>query len=162
MAVDILLYIAAAALVALGMAGLLFPAIPGAPLLFGGLVLAAWAEDFVYVGGWTLGVLAILSLLTYAIDVIAGAFGAQKYGASSRAMLGAALGAFVGIFFGLIGVLIGPFVGAMIAEFSLAEKTLDDASRAGFGATVGMLLGVAAKMALAFMMLGIFALVRWM
>jgi len=162
LAVDILLYIAAAALVALGMAGLLFPAIPGAPLLFGGLVLAAWAEDFVYVGGWTLGVLAILSLLTYAIDVIAGAFGAQKYGASSRAMLGAALGAFVGIFFGLIGVLIGPFVGAMIAEFSLAEKTLDDASRAGFGATVGMLLGVAAKMALAFMMLGIFALVRWM
>lgn len=144
------------------MAGLLFPAVPGAPLLFGGLVLAAWAEDFAYVGGWTLGILAVLSLLTYIVDVIAGAFGAQKYGASGRAMFGAAVGAIVGIFFGLIGVLIGPFIGAMIAEFSLAEKTLDDASRAGFGATVGMLLGVAAKMALAFMMLGIFALVRWM
>jgi len=160
--VDILLFIGAAGLILLGMAGLLFPAVPGAPLLFGGLVLAAWAEDFAYVGGWTLGILAVLSLLTYIVDVIAGAFGAQKYGASGRAMFGAAVGAIVGIFFGLIGVLIGPFVGAMIAEFSLAEKTLDDASRAGFGATVGMLLGVAAKMALAFMMLGIFALVRWM
>ena len=162
MTVDILLFIGAAGLILLGMAGLLFPAVPGAPLLFGGLVLAAWAEDFAYVGGWTLGILAVLSLLTYIVDVIAGAFGAQKYGASGRAMFGAAVGAIVGIFFGLIGVLIGPFVGAMIAEFSLAEKTLDDASRAGFGATVGMLLGVAAKMALAFMMLGIFALVRWM
>lgn len=162
LAINILLFAGAFALVVAGMAGLLLPAIPGAPLLFGGLVLLAWAEDFEYVGGWTLGVLAALSLLTYVVDVVAGAFGAKKYGASGRAMFGAAVGAVVGIFFGLIGVFVGPFVGALIAEFSQPDKTLDDAGRAGYGATIGLLLGTALKMALAFTMIGIYALVRFL
>jgi len=162
MTADILIYAASLLLVLAGVAGLLLPAIPGAPLLFGGLFLASWWENFEYVGFWTLTALAILAVLTYVVDFVAGAMGAQKYGASNRAMLGAALGAIVGIFFGLVGVIVGPFVGAMIAEFSLDDKNLDDASRAGYGATIGLLLGTAFKMALAFTMLGIYAIVRWM
>ena len=42
-----------------GLAGLILPAIPGAPLIFAGLVIGAWADDFVYVGAWTLAVLAV-------------------------------------------------------------------------------------------------------
>ena len=65
----------------------------------------------------------------------------------------------VGIFFGLVGVLIGPFVGACIAELTVAGR-FRDAGMAGIGATAGLAIGVAAKMALAFVMLGIFAVMR--
>ncbi len=160
MTVTILLWVLAAALVLVGLAGLFFPVIPGAVLVFAGLVVAAWVEDFAYAGWGTLTVLGVLALLTYPADFLAGAFGAKRYGASPRAVTGAVIGAVVGIFFGLAGVLLGPFLGAVIGEFS-AQRHLGRAGRAGFGATVGIVLGTAAKLALALTMLGIFAIVRF-
>ena len=160
MQADILLTILAVALVAIGLAGLFLPIIPGAVLVFAGLVVAAWADNFAYVGWGTLTVLGILALLTYPADFMASAFGAKRYGASPRAITGAVMGAVMGIFFGLPGVLLGPFFGAAIGEFS-AQRHLGKAGRAGFGATVGIVLGTAAKLAIAFIMLGIFAIARF-
>jgi hypothetical protein len=155
----VLLWVLAAILVVAGLVGLLLPVLPGPPLLFAGLLVAAWAEDFAYVGAWTLTALAALALLTYAVDFAATALGAKRFGASKRAVIGAALGAVVGLFFGLPGILLGPFIGAVIGELT-AQRGLGEASRAGVGATLGLVLGVAAKLALAFSMLGLFALVR--
>jgi uncharacterized protein YqgC (DUF456 family) len=53
-----LLWVISAVLVIVGLAGLALPALPGAPLIFGGLLLAAWAEHFAYVGWGTLTLLA--------------------------------------------------------------------------------------------------------
>jgi uncharacterized protein YqgC (DUF456 family) len=156
-----LLWVISAVLVIVGLAGLALPALPGAPLIFGGLLLAAWAEHFAYVGWGTLTLLGILMLLIVAVDFVAGALGAKKFGASGRSVTGAALGATVGIFFGLPGILLGPFVGAVLGELS-ARRTLTQAGRAGIGATIGLILGTAAKFALAFSMLGVFAVVRFM
>ena len=160
MAITITLWITAVVLAVLGLAGLVLPALPGAPMLFAGLVLAAWAEGFAYVGVGTLAVLGALAVLTYAVDFLAGAFGAKRFGASKRGMLGALVGAVVGIFFGLPGVLFGPFVGAVLGELS-TRRGLGDAGKAGFGATLGLVLGAAVKLALAVSMVGIFAVVRF-
>ena len=160
MIVTALLWTLAVALVIVGIAGLVFPALPGAPVLFGGLLLAAWAENFAYVGTKTLVVLGILAVMSYGIDFIAGVFGAKRFGASPRALWGAALGALVGVFFGLPGVLLGPFVGAAVAELSLL-RTLTQAGRSGLGATLGLMLGAVAKLALAFSMVGLFVVVRF-
>jgi uncharacterized protein YqgC (DUF456 family) len=157
---SLLLMMLGAVLVLLGLIGLVFPAMPGAPLLFGGLLAAAAADDFAYVGtGWLI-LLAVLALLTYFVDVMAGIFGAKHFGASPRAMVGAGIGAVVGLFFGLPGVLLGPFVGACLGEISVGRK-LEHAGRAGIGATIGMAIGAAVKIAIAFSMLGIFAVVRF-
>ncbi len=156
----ILLWALAVVLVLVGLAGLLFPAIPGAVVLFAGLAMAAWADNFAYVGWKTLTVLGVLALLTYPADFMASAFGAKRYGASPRAVTGAAIGAVIGIFFGLPGVLLGPFFGAVTGEL-LTQRHLGRAGRAGIGATVGLVLGTALKLALAFTMLGIFAVVRF-
>jgi uncharacterized protein YqgC (DUF456 family) len=147
-------------LVAVGLAGVVLPAIPGAPLLFAGLFLAAWVENFAYVGKWTLVILGVLALLTYGVDFWAAMFGAKRFGASKRAIVGALIGTLVGIFLGLPGVLFGPFIGAVIGELS-ARRKLEDAARAGFGATIGLVLGVALKVALALSMIGIFAVARF-
>lgn len=155
----ILLWVVVVALVAVGFAGLVLPALPGAPLLFAGLLLAAWLEDFAYVGPWTLSLLAVMAALTYLVDFGAGAIGAKGFGATKYAMFGAFAGAIVGIFFGLPGILLGPFLGAMVGEL-LADRSLWDAGLAGVGATIGLAVGVAAKMALAVSMLSIFLFMR--
>jgi hypothetical protein len=159
--VPILFWILAALLVIAGIVGLVLPAVPGAAVIFAGLVLAAWIEDFAYVGAGILSVLAVLVILTYVVDFAAGILGAKHFGASRRAMAGAMLGAVLGIFLGLPGLLLGPFVGAAIGEFS-EQRHLGAAGRAGIGATLGLALGVAAKLALAFAMLAVFAAARFM
>jgi uncharacterized protein len=155
-----LIWITAVVLVVAGLAGLVLPALPGPLLVFAGLLLAAWAEGFAYVGTKTLIVLGVMAALASLADYVAGAFGARRYGASYRSVAGAALGAVVGIFFGLPGLLLGPFIGALLGE--LAERrNLLSAGRAGWGATVGLVLGTAAKLALGFTMVGLFLLVRF-
>jgi hypothetical protein len=146
-------------LVVVGILGTVLPALPGPVFVFVGLALAAWAEDFVFVGPGTLAVLAMLTGATFLVDFVATALGARKLGATPRAATGAALGALVGIFFGLPGVIIGPFAGAVLAELS-ERRTLQQASRAGVGAWIGVVLGVAAKLALNFAMIGIYAVMR--
>jgi uncharacterized protein YqgC (DUF456 family) len=155
-----LLWLGAAICVVAGLAGLVLPALPGAPLLLAGLVLAAWAEDFAYVGPGMLVVLGILAVLTYVADFLASALGARRFGASSRAVVGAALGGLVGLFFGLAGVLLGPFVGAVLGELS-ARRSFGDAGRAGVGATLGLAVGLALKIALAISMLALFVVDRF-
>jgi uncharacterized protein YqgC (DUF456 family) len=160
MEVTLLLWVLAIVLVVVGIAGLVIPAMPGAPVFFAGLVVAAWADNFTYVGWGTLVILGVLALLTYVVDFAATAFGAKRFGATKRAIIGAATGGLVGLFFGLPGVLLGPFVGAVIGELS-AQRGLHAATRAGIGATIGLALGVAAKLALAFSMVGVFAVARF-
>ena len=146
-------------LMVVGFLGLVLPGLPGAPVLFAGMALGAWIDDFQYVGVWTVVVLGVMAAATYAVDFAAGALGASRFGASRRGMIGAALGALVGLFFGLVGVLVGPFVGAVLGELS-ARRALHEASRAGLGASIGLALGAAATLARAFSMVGIFVVAR--
>ncbi len=154
-----ILLIAGALSVVAGLAGLLLPLLPGAPLLFTGLLLCAWAEDFRYVGLWTLLVLAGMAALTYLVEFLATALGARRYGGSGRAMAGAALGGVIGMFLGIPGILIGPFIGAVAGELSL-RRTMGQAGRAGFGTVVGLAVAAGGKMAIGIAMTGLFLAVR--
>ena len=157
---DILLWVLSALLVGVGMAGTVLPMLPGVPLVFAGLLLAAWIGGFQQVGWPVLLVLGVVTMLSLAIDAAAASLGAKRVGASRAAVLGAALGALAGVFFGLAGLLVGPFAGAALGQF-LVRGDLADAGRAGFGAWIGFLLGSLAKLALAAIMLVIF-LVAWL
>ena len=156
---SLVLLITGGILAVTGLAGLLLPVLPGAPLLFLGLVCAAWAENFQYVGIWTLLLLGCMAGLTYLVEFAASLLGVRKFGGSRRAMAGAAMGGLVGLFFGIPGILIGPFAGAVLGELSL-QRSLNRASRSGFGTVVGMAVGVAGKLAIGIAMVGLFLLVR--
>jgi uncharacterized protein YqgC (DUF456 family) len=153
---EILLFVLAAVLILVGLAGTLLPALPGIPLVYAGMFLAAWADHFVHIGWVTLVVLGALCLIALALDFFASLVGAKRVGASGWALFGAALGTLAGLFFGLVGVLCGPFVGALGGEL-IAGGTVQRATTVGLGTWVGMLLGTLAKVALAFTMLGVFA-----
>lgn len=151
----VLLWLLVAALVLVGLAGAVLPALPGVPLVFAGLWLAAWIDGYAKVGGWTLGVLGVLTLLAMAVDFIATALGAKKVGASRQAIIGAALGTLVGIFFGLPGLLLGPFVGAVAGEMAVRGR-VGQAMNVGVATWMGLLFGTLAKLALSLAMVGIF------
>lgn len=153
---EILLFVLAAVLILVGLAGTLLPALPGIPLVYAGMFLAAWADHFQHIGRVTLVVLGALCLLALAIDFMASLMGAKRVGASGWALFGAALGTLGGLFFGLVGVLCGPFVGALGGEL-IAGGTLKRATTVGLGTWLGQLMGTLAKVALAFTMLGVFA-----
>ena len=152
-----LLYVVSAILILAGLAGTVLPALPGLPLVFAGMLLAAWADHFTRISGWTIGLLGVLTLVSVAVDVAATALGARRVGAGKLAMWGAAIGTFAGIFFGIPGLLLGPFLGAVTAEL-VGGRKLAQASKVGFGTWMGLALGTALKIALAFAMLGIFVL----
>lgn len=153
---EVVLYALAAALVLVGIAGTILPALPGVGLVFTGMLLAAWVGDFQQIGWPTLIVLGVLTALALVVDFIAGVMGAKRLGASQWALWGAALGTLAGLMFFPIGLVVGPFAGALIGEL-LAGGTLRKATSVGLGAWLGFIFGTIAKIALCFAMLGIFA-----
>ncbi len=156
MEIQTLYYALAVMLVVIGIAGVILPALPGLPLVFAGMLLAAWASDFDKIGWVTLVVLGLLTLLSVAVDFFATMVGAKRVGASRKALIGAVLGTFLGLFFGPIGLFAGPFVGALLGELWHGRE-LDQAAKVGLGTWLGILLGTVLKLGLAFAMLGLFA-----
>jgi uncharacterized protein YqgC (DUF456 family) len=150
-----LLWLLALALIAIGAIGTVLPALPGAVLVFGGIALAAWIDDFARISPLTLGVLAAMTMLAWAVDFVAATLGARRAGASPLALAGAALGTLAGVFTGLWGLLFMPLVGAAIGEF-VAQRDLLRAGRVGIATWLGVLLGTAAKVAIVFAMIGVF------
>jgi uncharacterized protein YqgC (DUF456 family) len=154
--VTVALWLAGVAIVVLGLAGVVLPGLPGAWLIVAGLVLIAAADSFRHVGVATLVLIGVIGLASYGIDFASAALGTKRVGASPRAMLGAALGTMAGLFFGLPGLVLGPFVGAVLGEWSV-QRDVRQAGRVGVAAWIGFMLGMVAKVAAAFVMIGIFA-----
>ena len=146
----------AAVIVILGVLGTVLPVLPGVLLVFGGLFLAAWAQDFTRVGLVGLCIIGAMAALAFAADFIASLLGAKRVGASPKALIGAAIGGFVGVFFGLPGILLGPFMGAVAGEL-IARGGWAQATKVGVGTWLGLLFAAVAKLVLAFLMIGVFA-----
>jgi uncharacterized protein YqgC (DUF456 family) len=151
----VLLWVLAVAMMIVGLVGVVMPGLPGHLLILAGLVVGAWADGFARVGIPTLLAIGVLALASYVIDLAAAMLGARHFGASARAMTGAALGTLLGLFMGLPGVILGPFVGAVLGELT-AHGDLVKAGKVGVAAWIGFAVGAAIKVGVAFVMIGIF------
>jgi len=152
----VILSILAVASIIVGIVGIVLPALPGTVLIFVGLLLAAWADHFQRVGPLMLTIIGVIGATSYGIDFVAAALGAQRLGASRRAMAGAALGTLLGFFLGLPGIIVGPFIGAVIGELTL-HRDWKRVGKAGVAAWIGFAIGTAVKVGIAFLMIGLFA-----
>jgi uncharacterized protein YqgC (DUF456 family) len=149
------LWIIAVLMVLTGIAGTVLPALPGVVLVFAGIVLAAWIDGFTVISGWTVGLLAVLTVIGVAVDYVAQMMSAQRAGATALGIAGAAVGTIAGIFTGLVGLLFMPLVGAAIGEF-VAHRDALRAGKVGLATWIGLLVGAALKLAIVFTMAGIF------
>jgi len=153
--VTAILWTVSGALILLGLAGTVLPALPGVTLVFVGIALAAWIDDFARIPVWLLLILAVLTAFAWVVEYAAAAMGAKRASASRLAVVGAVAGTLAGIFSGLWGLLFMPLVGAAVGEY-IAQRDLRRAGRVGIATWIGLLLGTAAKVAIAFAMVGIF------
>lgn len=139
-----------------GLIGSILPAIPGIPVI----LVAAIGHRLCFgahsVNNTVMVVLIVLTLVSIAFDFLAGMFGANKFGATWRGMLGAVIGGIVGLFFNLPGIILGPFIGATLFEL-LGDRELDKALKAGLGATLGLFAGIIGKFAVGVVMILLFA-----
>ena len=145
-------------LFAVGLIGTIAPVLPGTTI-----ILAAAIIHRIMLGpdksiGWrTIVVLVLLTLASYALDVLAGYFGAKYFGATKWGAFGTILGALVGLFFGIIGLFAGPVIGAVAGEF-IGGKRMIDAGHAGWGSLLGNVGAMVAKLIIALAMISIFFL----
>jgi len=153
------LYVVGCLLVLVGLAGLLLPALPGAPLIFLGALAVAWADGFARIGVAELLVLGGLAIVISAVDFLASIVGAKRFGSSRWGLAGAFAGLLIGLPFGLAGLVAGPVAGAVLAEV-LVDSDLRRAGRVGVGTLIGFVLGTALKYALAIVMVAL-ATVFW-
>lgn len=149
------LWTAVALLLAVGLAGIILPVLPGTVLIFAGILLGAWIDEFSRISTWTVAIAALLTVVSLVADYLAAALGAKRAGASRQAVAGAVLGTLLGIFSGLWGLIFMPLVGAAVGEY-LALRNLQRAGQVGLATWIGLLLGTAVKIAIAFTMLGMF------
>lgn len=152
---DALLWIVAVVLIAVGVIGVVLPALPGIVFVYGGIVLGAWIDGFTAVGVGTVVGLGVLAALAMVVDYVATAIAAQRAGASRQGLIGAALGTVAGVFAGLLGLVLLPLVGAAIGEY-LARRDALRAGKVGVSTWLGLVAGAVAKLAIVFTMLGVF------
>ena len=157
---DIALWILAALMILLGLAGIVLPALPGVVLVWAGILVGAWADGFVSVGWGVLAACTALMLFALLVDLLAGVLGAKRLNAHWLALLGAGIGTVLGLLTGLLGLLFMPLLGAIAGEWFARRDDPEIARRAtqvGLATWIGMLVGTAVKIAMAFLMLGLFA-----
>ena len=151
----LLLWTLVVVLIVAGVAGTILPALPGAMLVFAGILLGAWIDHFDRVSITVVVICGVLTLLAWATDYAAALLGAKRAGASRLAVIGAAIGTVAGVFTGLVGLIFMPLVGAAIGEL-IAVRNAARAAQVGISTWIGLLLGTLAKVVLTFMMVGIF------
>ena len=142
-------------LMAVGVVGSILPGLPSTPV-----VLIAAITHKIYFGPagaawWVIGVLALFTALSLVMDYVASMYGAKRLGATWRGAVGAIVGGIIGLFFNLPGILIGPFVGAALFEMA-GGREWKGASKAGVGATLGLLAGALGKLACCVAMMSLF------
>lgn len=144
----------------LGLAGSLLPVVPGALIVWLGVIthrLWMGAEDSVT---WKIVMIAgVLTLIGQVADFVMGVWGARRFGASWKGAVGAFVGAFVGFFIPppLFWLIVGPILGAVIGELA-AGRTFRDGGKAGIGTVIGGILAFALKFGISVCVIALFFL----
>lgn len=138
---------------AVGMIGTVLPALPGAPLIWLGMLVYGFMVKFNNLP-WTFFIGQGLAVaLIFLIDYLAGIWGTRRYGGSRAAVWGSILGGVLGVFLlGPFGLIFGPFIGAMAGEL-YQKSPLEKAFHVGVGTLIGFLGGTVLKLGIEVLMI---------
>ncbi len=153
--VDILVYLLTAALILIGLIGVVVPLLPGTTLILAGMVIHK-----LLIPNSISGVGLALITLVWGISVLADfagvLIGTRLAGGTRWGMAGAGFGALVGLWFSVPALILGTLAGAVMAEKVMAGRPDQQALRAGVGAAAGFLLSTLARLACAVLMIIVF------
>jgi uncharacterized protein len=162
---DIIGWLLIAALFALGMAGAVFPVLPGALAIYAAFFVYGLFFSFEPFGFWFWTIQSLIVVLLFIADYLVNAWGVKKYGGSKASVVGSTIGILIGPFvIPAFGLIIGPLAGAIIGELidGVSRGTpLDKAFfvrsvKVGWGALVGLLSSTVVKILLQLAMIALF------
>lgn len=155
-ATNTLVLIIVVILMLVGIAGIIFPVLPGTGLIFVAIAAYGWYEGFNLISVKYLVVMGALTVLAMTLSYLSTLWGAKYTGAGKGGMWGALLGLMVGIFvLPPAGLVLGPWIGAFLGEY-LAHKDAKKALLAGAGAVLGLFSGMLVHLIIALIMVGTF------
>lgn len=157
------LAVVAIILMGIGFIGVIVPLLPGLPLIWLGILLWAWGDNFIQIGWPTLIVLAVIMLAGWGVDLLLAPAISRRAGVSWRAIGGAILGGFAGgILFSaipIIGTLFGALIGALAGMWFIEYRIRGDGQTATVAVRAylsGVAVATLIELLLALLMLVIF------
>lgn len=153
---DILGWALIVILFVIGMAGAIYPILPGALAIYGAFFVYGLFFSFEPFGWifWTIQTLILVALIV--ADYAVSAWGVKRYGGSRASVIGSTIGIIIGPFvIPAFGLIIGPFVGAVIGELIVGNSFVNSL-KVGFGSLVGLLSSVVVKVILQSVMIILF------
>ncbi|WP_435925825.1 DUF456 domain-containing protein [Paenibacillus sp. DYY-L-2] len=153
---DVLGWILVIALFVIGMAGAIYPVLPGVIAIYFAFFVYGWFFSFEPFGWffWIIQTLIVIALLV--ADYAVGAWGVKKFGGSKLSVWLSTIGIIIGPFvIPAFGLILGPLLGAMIGELIRGE-TLNKAFKVGVGSVVGLFSSIVVKVLLQLVMIIVF------
>jgi uncharacterized protein YqgC (DUF456 family) len=144
------------ALFVIGMAGTVYPILPGVLAVYFAFFVYGWFFSFDSFGPffWIIQTLIVIVLLV--ADYAVGAWGVKKFGGSKLSIWLSTIGIIIGPFvIPAFGLILGPLLGAMIGEL-IKGQPLEKAFKVGIGSVVGLFTSVVVKVVLQLAMIVVF------
>lgn len=156
--VDILGWILISVLFAVGMAGAIYPILPGALAIYAAFFVYGWFFSFEPFGFWFWSIQTIIVVVLFVADYMVNAWGVKKFGGSRASVIGSTIGILIGPFvIPAFGLIIGPLAGAIIGEL-IHGSDMGRAVKVGWGSLVGLFSSMVVKIFLQAAMIGIFVI----
>ncbi|MDF9407339.1 MAG: hypothetical protein A4E52_00254 [Pelotomaculum sp. PtaB.Bin013] len=136
-----------------GIIGTIMPVLPGAPLIWLGMLIYGIFVKFNNMSWLFFAGQGLVVALVFLIDYLAGVWGVKRYGGSKAAVWGSVIGGILGILLlGPFGLIFGPFIGAVAGEL-YRKSDLNKAFQVGIGTLIGFLGGTILKLAVEVLMI---------
>lgn len=136
-----------------GLLGTILPILPGAILIYGGMIFYGFMTQFQELNGVFFLIQGLILAFIFLIDYLAAALGTKRFGGSKQTAWGAVIGTILGVItFNPLGILLGPFLGAFAVEL-LRGSDINAAMRVGFGTVIGLLGGTLVKLGIEIIMI---------
>lgn len=153
---DILGWIIVIALFLVGMAGAIYPILPGAVAIYLALFVYGWFFTFQNYTVWFWILQTLILVVLFVSDYAVNAWGVKKLGGSKASIRGSTIGLIIGPFaIPAFGLVLGPFIGAVIGEM-MAGSMPGKAVKVGLGSVLGLFSSMAVKFILQLAMIIIF------
>ncbi|MBP1992032.1 DUF456 domain-containing protein [Paenibacillus eucommiae] len=142
----------------IGMAGTVYPVLPGALAVYGAFFIYGWLISFEPFGVWFWLIQTLIVIAIIVADYLVSALGVTKFGGSKASVIGSTIGIILGPFvIPAFGIIIGPFLGAVIGEL-IIKTPWKPALKAGVGSVIGFFSSVVVKVVLQLVMIVVFLL----
>lgn len=144
-----------------GMAGAIYPVLPGVFAIYAAFFVYGWFLTFSKYNVWFWIIQTFILIVLVVADYVVGAWGVKKYGGSKASVIGSTIGIIAGPFvIPAFGLVLGPFLGAVIGEL-IAGSKLKQSLLVGWGSLIGLLSSVVVKVILQLVMIVLFIIWVW-